>query len=250
MDVAVPARDLAWDLNLCGFEVASIAPPPHAAGDGDAVLDFEITANRPDCLSVIGMAREAAARYRLPLKPIEPPPLRGREDELDGLLVTIEDAQACPRYTAALADVAIGPSPTWLARRLEAAGVRPINNVVDVTNYVLLETGHPLHAFDLARLGGAELRIRRASPGERITTLDGQNRALAPEMAKEPNPTLVRERGVPSSESGVAMLGTLLESTSTGELATRRRAVPPEMVTLPSWKVRPLISRVPSTATV
>ncbi len=182
VDVAVPARELAWDLNLCGFEVASLSPPPHATGDEDAVLDFEITANRPDCLSVLGMAREAATRYRLPLKAVAPPPLRGREDELDGLLVTIEDAQACPRYTAAIADVTIGPSPTWLARRLEAADVRPINNVVDVTNYVLLETGHPLHAFDLARLGGRELRIRRAAPGERITTLDGQNRALTPEM--------------------------------------------------------------------
>ena len=146
------------------------------------MIDFEITANRPDCLSVAGMAREVATRYRVPLKAVDPPPLRGQEDALDGLLVSIEDAQRCPRYTAALAEVTIGPSPLWLARRLEAAGVRPINNVVDVTNYVLMETGHPLHAFDLARLGGGELRIRCARPGERLTTLDGQSRALDSEM--------------------------------------------------------------------
>lgn len=186
VDVAVPARDLAWDLNLCGFEVASVEPPPssgaEAAAESDAVIDFEITSNRPDCLSVIGMARETATRYRLPLKLDAPSALRGREDEVEGLLVTIEDARLCPRYTAAIADVRVGPSPAWLARRLEAAGVRPINNVVDVTNYVLLETGHPLHAFDLARLGGGELRIRRAIEGERITTLDGQKRTLDAEM--------------------------------------------------------------------
>jgi phenylalanyl-tRNA synthetase beta chain len=181
--VPVPVKDLAWDLNLCGFEVASVMPSsPDAGEDEDAVIDFEITANRPDCLSVIGMAREVATRYRVPLRSVEPPPLRGHEDALDGLLVTIEDAHRCPRYTAAIADVAIGPSPAWLARRLEAAGVRPINNVVDITNYVLMETGHPLHAFDLARLGGSELRIRCARPGERLTTLDGQSRALDHEM--------------------------------------------------------------------
>ena len=88
----------------------------------------------------------------------------------------------CPRYTAALADVRIGPSPAWMVRRLEAAGVRAINNVVDITNYVLLETGHPLHAFDLHRLGGGELRIRCATPSERITTLDGQDRGLDADM--------------------------------------------------------------------
>lgn len=182
VDVTVPVKDLAWDLNLCGFEVASLEPIPAAGDPEDAVLDFEITANRPDCLSVLGIAREAATRYQLPLKAPAAPPLRGTEDALDGLTVTIEDAQACPRYTAAIADVQVAPSPPWLARRLEAAGVRPINNVVDVTNYVLIETGHPLHAFDLARLGGAELRIRRALAGERLTTLDGQNRILSSEM--------------------------------------------------------------------
>jgi phenylalanyl-tRNA synthetase beta chain len=187
VDVPVPVKDLAWDLNLCGFEVASVTPASPGFGVAgpdaeDAVIDFEITANRPDCLSVLGMAREVATRYRVPLRAPAPSPLRGREDALEGLLVTIEDAQRCPRYTAAIADVRIGPSPAWLASRLEAAGVRPINNVVDITNYVLMETGHPLHAFDLARLGGAELRIRCARPGERMTTLDGQNRALDPEM--------------------------------------------------------------------
>ena len=98
------------------------------------------------------------------------------------LRVTIEDPALCPRYTAALADVTVGPSPAWLAARLAAAGIRSINNIVDVTNYVLLETGHPLHAFDLAQLAGPHLRIRRAAPGETVKTLDGQTRTLAPDM--------------------------------------------------------------------
>jgi phenylalanyl-tRNA synthetase beta chain len=183
VDVPVPIKDLAWDLNLCGFEVASVEPCAPLQGEAeDAVIDFEITANRPDCLSVIGMAREVATRYGVPLRLPPPRPLRGAEGTLDGLTVVIEDPVRCPRYTAALATVRIGPSPDWLVRRLEAAGVRAINNVVDVTNYVLLETGHPLHAFDLERLGGRELRIRCAAPGERVTTLDNQSRALDPEM--------------------------------------------------------------------
>ena len=183
VDVTVPIKDLAWDLNLCGFEVASVEPVPVAPGEPeDAVIDFEITANRPDCLSVIGMAREVATRYGLPLQPQAPPALGGTEGGLDGLRVTIEDPVRCPRYAAALADVRIGPSPAWMVKRLEAAGMRAISNVVDITNYVLLETGHPLHAFDLERLGGRELRIRCATPSERMTTLDGQNRELDPEM--------------------------------------------------------------------
>jgi phenylalanyl-tRNA synthetase beta chain len=180
VDVTVPVKDLAWDLNLTGFEVASVDSVSWDVGD--AVIDFEITANRPDCLSVIGMAREVATRYDLALRSPGRRALEGSEGRLEGLRVTIEDPGRCPRYTAAIADVTVGPSPAWLIRRLEAAGVRAINNVVDVTNYVLLETGHPLHAFDLATLGRGELRIRCAAPGERLTTLDGQDRALDSEM--------------------------------------------------------------------
>jgi phenylalanyl-tRNA synthetase beta chain len=198
VDVPVPPAELARVLSMCGFEVAAIEPAPTlarppdpAAGDQpDAVIDFEITANRPDCLSVVGLAREAATAFDRPLRegPSAPPDGTGvivrteTTAEVPGLTVTVEAPDLCPRYAAAVAEVRVGPSPRWLASRLEAAGVRPINNVVDVTNYVLLETGHPMHAFDLERLGGGALRIRRARAGERLQTLDGDERTLAGEM--------------------------------------------------------------------
>jgi phenylalanyl-tRNA synthetase beta chain len=186
VDVTAPVGDVASKLSMAGFEVAAV----DALGADDHVIDFEITANRPDCLSVCGLAREAATAFRLPLRlpwdaagrPASsthpagaPSPARVAAD---GLSVTVEDADLCPRYAAAVAEVKVGPSPAWLADRLTAAGVRPINNVVDVTNYVLLEMGHPMHAFDLERLGGRELRARRARAGEEIVTLDGEKRTL------------------------------------------------------------------------
>jgi len=184
VDVSAPAPELASRLSACGFEVAGIE------GTGDhAVIDFEITANRPDCLSVVGLAREASTAYDLPLRrPATAPGMEGTPPpgpssvSGDGLTVTIEAPDLCPRYAAAVADVRVGPSPEWLTARLEAAGVRPINNVVDVTNYVLLEVGHPMHAFDLERLSGAELRARRAREGERLRTLEGVERPLDGEM--------------------------------------------------------------------
>ncbi len=195
VDVPVDAATLAQDLHMAGFEVASVEPSTSNSvplgsdpdgtnfDDADAVIDFEITANRPDCLSVIGLAREVATKYgtvlHVPAGADLGPPNPAKAGQLT---VTIEDATRCPRYAAALADVTIGPSPAWLSNRLIATGVRSISNIVDVTNYVLLELGHPLHAFDLARLEGPELRIRTARPGETLTTLDGQKRTLDPEM--------------------------------------------------------------------
>jgi phenylalanyl-tRNA synthetase beta chain len=185
VDVPVGPAQLASDLHLTGFEVASVEPPPGASStDEDAVIDFEITANRPDCLSVFGMAREVATRYGLPLRAPAlvdlgaPAPASLGDD----LRVVIDDPTRCGRYCGALADVRVGPSPEWMVRRLAAAGVRAINNLVDITNYVLLELGHPMHAFDQARLGGREIRVRLPEPGERLTTLDGQERALAGDM--------------------------------------------------------------------
>jgi phenylalanyl-tRNA synthetase beta chain len=173
-------RELASALNLLGFEVASIEPAPSGADD-DGVIDLEITANRPDALSVFGMAREVSVRYRAPLRD------EARRARLPGneglpLTVEIEAPDLCPRYAAAMAEVAPAPAPAWLAQRLAAVGVRPINNVVDVTNYVMLELGHPLHAFDYDLIGGATLRIRRARDGERMRTLDGIERTLDAEM--------------------------------------------------------------------
>jgi phenylalanyl-tRNA synthetase beta chain len=180
VDVTVPPEELGQMLSMRGFELASVEKLASDAAP-DAVLDFEITANRPDCLSIIGLAREAATAYSLPLRVATLPgsdPGNVRGSDPSSVKVALEAPDLCPRYSAAVVDVVVGPSPAWLAARLQAAGVRPINNVVDVTNYVLLELGQPMHAFDLARLSGGELRIRRALKGERIKTLDGADRTL------------------------------------------------------------------------
>ena len=164
---------IAHEISLRGFEVASVEPGP------DPVIDFEITANRPDCLSHIGIAREASVIWRLPLQmpDLSPPPSAPAAGyaELD---VRIEDPDLCPRYCAQVFEVKVGESPEWLIARLEAAGVRSINNVVDVTNYVMFELGQPMHAFDLERLAGRALVIRRARAGEPLRTLDGIERTL------------------------------------------------------------------------
>ena len=185
VDVTAPAAEIAEKLALRGFEVADL----ETFAGGDAVIDFEVTANRPDCLSVVGFAREIATLYDLPLRQLLPEPgarlaiapllTAATSNHLD---VTLEDPELCPRYAAAVADVTAAASPVWMRDRLQAAGIRPISPIVDVTNYVLVELGHPMHAFDLARLGGAELKIRRARPGETLTTLDGVARTLDPEM--------------------------------------------------------------------
>jgi phenylalanyl-tRNA synthetase beta chain len=166
VDVPTNPSIVAERLASCGFEVASV--------DGDTI-DFEITANRPDCLCVYGLAREASAAFDLDLKPADTkgPEPRGHA----AVPVSVGDA-GCGRYALAVADVRIGPSPAWLADRLLSAGVRPINNVVDVTNYVMLEMGQPMHAFDVSRLGGPEIRVRRARAGESLVTLDGVTRKL------------------------------------------------------------------------
>ena len=165
---------LARDLHMAGFEVASLE---------DGVIDFEITANRPDCLSLIGLAREIATKYRTALAlPAVHDLGTPSHSVLDPLRVTVEDTARCPRYCAAIADVKVGPSPAWLGERLTAAGIRSISNIVDITNYVLLEQGHPLHAFDLSALAGSALHIRLARDGETLTTLDGQARKLSTDM--------------------------------------------------------------------
>jgi phenylalanyl-tRNA synthetase beta chain len=177
--VRVPAdpETAAREISLRGFEVADVELG-HLP-----VIDFEITANRPDCLSHVGIAREASAIWGLPLMWPELLSTQGMPaSAAGGVDVRLEDSALCPRYCAQVFDVRVGRSPDWLADRLAAAGVRPINNVVDVTNYVMLEFGQPMHAFDLDRVGGRTLVIRRARPGERLRTLDGVERELDPEM--------------------------------------------------------------------
>lgn len=154
-----------------------------ALGLTDTVLDVELTPNRGDCLSHVGLAREIAAltgaKLRLPDDSLDA--FLGKSDVAKTVSVTIDDARGCPRYTARMIEgVTIGPSPRWMRRRLEAVGVRPISNLVDVTNYVMFELGQPLHAFDLARVSGAKIRVRRAKAGERMKTLDDQERVLEP----------------------------------------------------------------------
>ena len=146
----------------------------------DRVVEFEITPNRPDCLSVIGLAREAAATYDAELRLHEPQVNAGAEGSLCSLLDVETPAEdLCPRYTARMVrNVKIAPSPKWMRERLRSMGVRPINNIVDITNYVMLEYGQPMHAFDYRYVKGGKIVVRRAEDGEELTTLDGNMRKL------------------------------------------------------------------------
>jgi len=195
VDVTDSPAEIGRRLSLRGLALEGIdaappgdEPPGRAPIDGDAVLDFDVTANRPDCMSVVGIAREIAAVYGLPLRlPSADAPGHLRAAALTAVdqatfTVTLDAPELCPRYVGAAATVAVTSSPGWLQRRLTALGVRPISNVVDITNYVLLELGQPMHAFDHARLAGNAVVVRTARPGEVLTTLDGKARPLAPSM--------------------------------------------------------------------
>ena len=178
-DVPADPPTVASRLATCGFAVESI--------DGDTI-DFEVTANRPDAMSVVGLAREARTAFRAGTPASRPAarhptdPAAGGPRPNAGTITVRLDSPLCRRYALATAEVTVAPSPAWLADRLTAAGVRPVNAVVDVTNYVMLELGQPMHAFDAATLSGATLSARLAKPGERLTTLDGETRTLAPSM--------------------------------------------------------------------
>ena len=149
----------------------------------DVLLDFEVGANRPDCLSIIGIAREAAAALSRPVSIPKAEYEENQEDIADYVSVSVLDRDICTRYMAkAIKNVKIGESPAWMKERLKSAGVRPICNIVDITNFVMLETGQPMHAFDAADIRGGEIIVRRANEGEKITTLDGKERELAASM--------------------------------------------------------------------
>ncbi len=153
-------------------------------GNDDTVVDFEITNNRPDCYSIIGLAREAAAAFHKPMRHHEPV-VHGSDagDIYDYLDVEVPAENLCNRYTARMvANVKVGPSPKWLRQRLRANGVRPINNIVDITNYVMLEYGQPMHAFDYRYITDKKIIVREAQEGESLTTLDGTVRSLKPGM--------------------------------------------------------------------
>ena len=218
-EVPADASAVAARLASCGFAVEGI--------EGE-VIDFEITANRPDCLSVYGLAREAATAYGVPLAAYKADhaPITNHHSPFTinhspvslpnspiALKVSIGDP-GCGRYALATAEVTVAPSPAWLADRLTAAGVRPINNVVDATNYVMIECGHPMHAFDAVRLEGQEIRVRRARAGESLVTLDGQTRTLGAEML------VIADR-----ERAVALAGVMGGAASEVTSATTRIAI-------------------------
>lgn len=169
-----------------------------AIGLDDTVVEFEITPNRPDCLSVLGLAREASATFGVPFQRHEPKVQNETGDIAELLSVTVENPKLCPRYVARVAtNVKIAPSPRWMRERLRASGVRPINNIVDITNYVMLEYGQPMHAFDIGYVKGGKIVVRNARPGETLTTLDGVSRTLSPEML------VICDEEKPSAVAGV-----------------------------------------------
>ncbi len=178
VDLPEGAKDLQRRLTEAGLNVEGLA-----VHDGDTVLDVDVTSNRPDCMNHFGLAREVSVLYGRPLRRPPAAPAEVDERTADAARIVIEDLAGCPRFAARVVrGVRVGPSPDWLRRRLKAIGQRSINNVVDVTNFVLWELGQPLHAYDLAKVAGGTLVARRARPGERLVTLDGQERRLDPEV--------------------------------------------------------------------
>jgi phenylalanyl-tRNA synthetase beta chain len=220
-------RQVAQDLTMLGLAVDTVTTEGN-----ETVFELDITTNRPDCLSHYGLARELAALYGKPLVPLSasqnPPPesatpKAGRKDSV----VEIKDTDVCRRYSARLIrGVNVGPSPDWLRRRLELTGVRSINNVADATNYILMAYGHPMHAFDLDRLEGGKIIVRRASSGESLKTLDGVERRLTSEdlvIADAKRPVaLAGIMGGEASEISSATRNVLLESAWFEPVAVRR----------------------------
>jgi phenylalanyl-tRNA synthetase beta chain len=220
------ADALARDLPLVGLNVEGMEAAPNGAG---TLIDFEITANRADLLSHYGIAREIAARYAQPLKAIEPAPKEASETASQAAAVEIAAPDLCHRYVALIVrNAKVGPSPDWLRKRLEACGVASINNIVDATNYVLLELGHPTHAFDLDTLAEKKVIVRAAKPGETLTTLDGVARALKPHhlvIADARRPVaLAGIMGGADTEISLRTKNVLLESAWFDPIATRRAA--------------------------
>jgi len=222
VEFSLSPRDLAARLTMVGLAVDGV----EEAGD-DFVLEIDLTSNRPDCLSHLGVAREVAAIVGGTVRPPDVRAVRAEGQSADFASVVIEDPDLCPRYAARVVrGVKIGPSPEWLARRLQAIGQRPINNVADITNFVMHELGQPLHAFDLARLDGGRVVVRRARAGEKLKTLDGVERALAPEtlvIADASRPSAVAGvMGGEESEISETTADVLIESAYFDPLSVRR----------------------------
>ena len=222
VDINIPAGELAEKLTMAGLEVKAVEEKTN-----DFVFEIEITSNRPDWLSVAGVAREAAAltnkKFKFPLAKSAKHPIRRSEK----FSIEIEDKKDCPVYTARIIrNVKVGPSPKWLKERLDLIGLRSVNNVVDITNYVLFELGEPLHAFDLDKLSGKSIIVRRAKNNETLATIDGQNRKLGSDIlviADKQNPVAVA--GVMGGKAAEVAEGTkniLLESAIFNPVIVRR----------------------------
>src|SRR6202030_4202968 len=178
VDVTAAPHELASRLALSGTNIGGVENGAHGA-----VIEAEVSSNRPDCLGHYGIAREVAAIYKLPLKHVSPKPAESDAKAGDAVKVEIQSPELCGRFTArVIRNVKIQPSPQWLKDRLEASGVATINNVVDVTNYVMLELGHPLHAFDYDKVRDHRIVVRKAKPGEKMHTLDGIERTFDPSI--------------------------------------------------------------------
>jgi phenylalanyl-tRNA synthetase beta chain len=222
VDFAADPKKLQLELKALGLGAETVS----ALGD-DSILDLEITTNRPDCLSHYGVAREVATLHHIPLKPFQSTLKETGEPASGEVSIEIAAPDLCARYCGRVVkNVQVKPSPAWLAQRLESIGQRPINNVADITNYVLMELGHPLHAFDLARLGGKKIIVRRARPGEHLKTLDGVDRTLTAEdlvIADNNLPVaLAGVMGGEESEISQATHSVLLESAWFEPAAVRR----------------------------
>ncbi len=222
VEVTAAPAEVCSRLSLSGTAVDAIDDTP--AG---AVLDAEVTINRPDCLGHYGIAREVAALYRLPLKPVRPKFTEAGDRAASVVRVDIESPELCGRYTARVVrGVKVEPSPDWLRQRLEALGQTSINNVVDATNYVMLELGKATHAFDLDRLAGPHIIVRRAKPGEKMGTLDGVERTLTKDMcviADEAHAVgIAGVMGGEESEIRLATKNVLIESAWFDPISIRR----------------------------
>lgn len=207
LDIQESPQKLKDDLSMIGLLVEAIEERNETS-----VLEVEVTSNRPDCLSHIGIARELAALYKRPLRYPETQEVLSIESDRIPFEIEIRDTDLCPRYSALVFEgIRVGESPDWMKKRLEDAGMRPLNNIVDITNYVLLELGHPLHAFDYDILRQGKIVVERAQQGEKMVTLDGAERALDQDML------LIRD-----GEGPVAIAGVMGGMESEISLSTKR----------------------------
>jgi len=192
VDIKIPAQDLADQLTMAGLEVVSLEER-----GGDFIFEIEITSNRPDWLSVVGIAQEVCALTGAKIKK-QKIKSSVKSKKSSALKIAIEDKKDCPLYTGrVIRNVKVGPSPAWLRERLELVGCRSVNNIVDITNYVLFELGQPMHAFDLDRLGKEEIVVRRAHPSEKIVTIDGLEKELSEKVL------VIANAGKPVAVAGV-----------------------------------------------